>query len=94
MWEFISKLIDYMATGGAVSIIAILVVLLAFLLWDRYHMVKALDDTTKKVYDAKDSEIKSIKEIIDTYHKGNIDLIQALTEIKIVLVTLQHTVSK
>jgi uncharacterized protein YbgA (DUF1722 family) len=62
----------------------------AFLVWDRVRLSKDLMDTTQKVYDAKDSENESIKEIVDRYHQGNLDLVQALNEIKIVLVTIQN----
>lgn len=65
--------------------------IVAVLVWDRKSLVKELTDTTQKVFDAKDSETKSIKEIVDRYHKGNLDLVQALNEIKIVLVTIQNS---
>ena len=35
--------------------------------------------------------IKSITEIVDRYHQGNLDLVQALNEIKIVLTTIQNS---
>ena len=41
--------------------------------------------------DAKDKETKSIKEIIDKYYQGNLDLVNALNEIKMVLITIQST---
>lgn len=71
--------------------IALLFAAIAVLVWDRKSIVKELTGTTQKVFDAKDSEVRSIKEIVDRYHRGNLDLIQALNEIKIVLVTIQNT---
>lgn len=71
--------------------ISILLTIVFVLVWDRKTLVKELNETTQRVYDAKDSETKSIKEIVERYHQGNLDLIQALNEIKIVLVTIQNS---
>ena len=51
--------------------------------------MKSITETTEKVYAAKDRELESIKEIVDRYHKGQVDLVHALNEIKSVLVTIQ-----
>ena len=88
--ELLKVLLDFLAQGGTASVIAILSVIVAVLIWDRKSLVKTLFDTTQKVYDAKDSETKSIKEIVDKYHQGNLDLVQALNEIKMVLITIQN----
>lgn len=61
------------------------------LIWDRKNVTKTLDDTIQRVYDAKDSEVKSISEIIEKYHQGNLNLVQALNEIKIVLNAIQNS---
>ena len=89
--DFAKLLLQFVADGGSAAVIAILFAAVAVLVWDRKTLSKELSDTTQKVYDAKDSETKSIKEIVDKYHKGNLDLVQALNEIKIVLVTIQNT---
>lgn len=89
--EFAKLFLEFVTMGGNAAIITILVGVIAVLVWDRKSLVKTLTDTTQKVYDAKDSETKSIKEIVDRYHKGNLDLVQALNEIKIVLVSIQNS---
>lgn len=89
--EFATTVLQYLTQGGAAAVIAILFAIVAVLVWDRKTLVKELTDTTQKVFDAKDSETKSIKEIVERYHRGNLDLVQALNEIKIVLVTIQNT---
>ncbi len=89
--EFATTILQYLTQGGSAAIIALLFAIVAVLVWDRKSLVKDLTDTTQKVFDAKDSETKSIKEIVDRYHQGNLDLVQALNEIKIVLVTIQNT---
>ena len=89
--ELATTILQYIAQGGSAAIISLLFGIVVILIWDRKTLVKELTDTTQKVFDAKDSETKSIKEIVDRYHKGNLDLVQALNEIKIVLVTIQNT---
>lgn len=88
--DFAHTVLEFLSHGGASAVIGILAAVVALLVWDRKILVKDLNETTQKVYDAKDSETKSIKEIIDRYHQGNLDLVQALNEIKIVLVTIQN----
>lgn len=87
--EFATLLLQYVTQGGAAAVIAILFGVVGLLVWDRKRLIETLNQTTQRVYDAKDSETKSIKEIVDRYHKGNVDLVQALNEIKVVLVTIQ-----
>lgn len=92
--DFAHTILEYLTGGGPAAIVALLFAAIAVLVWDRKVLAKELSDTHQKVYDAKDSETKSIKEIVDKYHKGNLDLVQALNEIKIVLVTIQNTSKK
>lgn len=92
--DFAKLVLQIMADGGSAAIMAILFAIVVVLVYDRKSLSKELTDTTQKVYDAKDSETRSIKEIVDKYHKGNLDLVQALNEIKIVLVTIQNTTRK
>jgi hypothetical protein len=87
--EFATLLLQYVTQGGAAAVIALLFGVVGLLVWDRKRLIETLNQTTQRVYDAKDSETKSIKEIVDRYHKGNVDLVQALNEIKVVLVTIQ-----
>jgi hypothetical protein len=88
--EFFQYLLPLISQGGSAAVITILLAIVAVLIWDRKSLTKELIRTTQKVYDAKDSETRSIKEIVNRYHKGNLDLVQALTEIKIVLVSIQN----
>lgn len=89
--EFAKIFLEFIAQGGHAAVIVLLVGVILALLWERRVLAKIITDTTQRVYDAKDNEVKSIREIIDRYHKGNLDLVQALNEIKIVLVTLQNS---
>lgn len=89
--EFAELVLQFITQGGTAAVIALLFAMVAVLVWDRRNLVKELNDTTQKVFDAKDNEVKSIREIIDRYHQGNIDLVNALNEIKIVLTSIQNT---
>lgn len=88
--DFAHTLLKFLTAGGEAAVIALLFAIVGVLIWDRRNLVKNLSETTKLVYDAKDSEASSIKEIVDRYHKGNLDLVQALNEIKMVLITIQN----
>lgn len=89
--DFANTVLQFISQGGSAAVISILFAIVAILIWDRKHITGLLSETTQKVYDAKDSETKTIKEIVDRYHQGNLDLVQALNEIKIVLVTIQNS---
>jgi hypothetical protein len=89
--EYIPIFLQYLTQGGSAAVIVVLSAVIGVLLWDRKHLINSIDDTTQKVYDAKDSETVMLKEIVDKYHRGNVDLIQALNEIRLVLVTIQNT---
>lgn len=90
MLELLNTIINFLVGGGTTAIIVILFSVIVYLIWERRYLGILIRDTTQKVFDAKDSETKSIKEIVDRYHRGNLDLVQALNEIKIVLVTIQN----
>lgn len=89
--EFAQLVLQFITSGGSAAMIALQFAAIIALIWDRKQITKALNDTIQRVYDAKDSEVKSISEIIEKYHQGNLNLVQALNEIKIVLVTIQNS---
>lgn len=68
------KLLSALFEGGPSAIIAILVIGIVFLYYERRRL---LGEVTKK--DAK------IDKIIDDYYRGNLSLSDALTSLKIVL---------
>lgn len=87
--DLANTFLKFLGAGGEAAVIALLFIAIGVLIWDRKTLSKNLTETTKLVYEAKDSETSSIKEIVDRYHKGNVDLVQALNEIKMVLITIQ-----
>lgn len=88
--EIFSLIFPYLANGEPTAVLVLLFVIIAVLVWDRQSLVKQVSVTTQKMFDAKDKENKSIREIIERYHRGNLELVQALNEIKIVLLTIQQ----
>ncbi len=92
--EFINAILKYIVSGGSDAIVSILFFLIIFLIWDRKRLIESLDKTTQKIFETKENEIKSIKEIVDRYHQGNLDLTHALNEIKMVLVSIQTNINK
>jgi aromatic ring hydroxylase len=91
MENFLTAILTFLTQGGTVAVIAILFLLVVALIWERRKLYLELTATTLLVYASKDKENSSIKEIVDKYYKGNLDLVQALNEIKIVLITIQNT---
>ena len=89
--DFAQLILQYLTSGGAGAVIALLFAGIVILVIDRRNISKTLDSTIQRVYDTKDSETKSITEIVNRYHQGNLDLVQALNEIKIVLSTIQNS---
>lgn len=87
--EFATAIVNFLSQGGTAGLIVVLVVFVGILIYERRLLNQTLESTTNKVYEAKDSETQSIKNIVERYHQGNLDLVQALNEIKIVLTTIQ-----
>jgi hypothetical protein len=91
MEDFLSNVFNTIVRGGTPAIFGLMCGAIGFLVWDRTKLLKDLDETTERVYEAKDSEMRTIKEIINKYHEGSVDMIQALNEIKIVLNTIHNS---
>lgn len=87
----IESFLKYMTQGGTAAVIALLFFFVCLLIWYAINISKQNTANIIRVYAAKDKENSSIKEIVDKYYKGNLDLVQALNEIKIVLITIQNT---
>lgn len=86
--DVLKLMLQFISQGSVSAVIALLAMAVAFLLWERKSLVKQLDTTHQQVLEAKDKETETVKQIIEKYHQGNLDLIQALNEIKIVLTTI------
>lgn len=84
------KLSEFLSAGGVSAVIAILLVGIMGLIWERIRLIKKNDRTTSLMLENKERELESIKGIIDRYHQGNLDLSKTLSEIRVVLETIQR----
>lgn len=89
--DFIS-LLSHILHGGVEAVITLLLATIAYLLIDRKNLTQALKDSHAETLQAKEGEKKVILEILDKYHLGTQTMVGALTDIKIVLATLQGKV--
>lgn len=65
---------DVVISGGPQSVISILMVIIAGLVWDRTRLQNNLNKKDDK-----------IEEVIDNYYKGNTSLTDALNSLKVLL---------
>ena len=86
--DVLKLLLQFLSQGSVSAVIALLSMAVAFLVWERRSLTKQLTNSQQQILDAKDKETETVKQIIEKYHQGNLDLIQALNEIKIVLTTI------
>ena len=59
--EFAQIILQYLTSGGAGAVIALLFGVIIVLIMDHRNISKNLDSTIQRVYDTKDSETKSIR---------------------------------
>lgn len=86
--ESVTTVIAMIAGGGPTAVIAILCLVVGYLVWERMRLMKLLQRYQNLVADNRSQYAESIIEIINRYHSGNKELVQALNEIKIVLATM------
>jgi F0F1-type ATP synthase membrane subunit b/b' len=78
MEGILQTLLTALLAGGPGAIIAILVGIIAFLMWERKKLVEAIDKKEEK-----------IEKIIDDYYKGYLTLTEALNGLKMVLMEMK-----
>lgn len=79
------------AAGGPTAIIAILTVAVVYLGFERFRMIKIIREYQQMIADNRTKYGESIIDLIDRYHDGNLELMKALNEIKVVLSMMQKT---
>jgi len=85
---FAEVVLNMLTKGGASAVIALLFAVVIALLFERRHLIKRSEEQQDKLIEAKDKESETIEKIVERYHQGNLDLVHALNEIKIVLSTI------
>lgn len=71
-------------------IILILLIFIVIVTRDRFKLLKKIEQLTDYQLQLKNKENDSLTEIINTYHNGNLNLIESLNEIKTVLISIQN----
>jgi len=89
MEGIVKVLIPFLTDGGTAAVIAILILVVGFLVYDRVQLLKRLSESLKQTLDAKEAEKQVILEIVEKYHQGNLTMVQAINEIKVVLAAIQ-----
>lgn len=89
MEGIVKSLIPMITDGGPAAVIAVLLLCVGLLIWDRIQLLKRLAESLQQTMDAKEAEKQVILEIIEKYHKGNLTMVQAINEIKVVLAAIQ-----
>lgn len=70
----IDHLVQIIASGGAEALIPLLLLIIAFLIYERTRLVKKIDEQERRT-----------DRVIEDYYRSNISLTEALTSLRIVL---------
>jgi len=89
MIDLLKSLATMLAEGGSAAIVAILLVVIVAVVIDRTRIYKQLTKSLQQTLEAKEAEKTVILAIVDKYHQGNLTMVQAINEIKLVLAAIQ-----
>ena len=78
MEDIIKLLLSAVQDGGPGAIIALLLVFIGILIWDRKRLVQDIEKKDNK-----------LERIIDDYYKGHLTITEALNGLKIVLAEIK-----
>lgn len=82
MEKIFTLIVQMLSDGGPGAVIVLLFSLIVYLGWDRTLLIKTVKAESETHH-------KDLMEVIDKYQKGQIDMIHALNEIKLILVKLE-----
>ncbi|MEK7765584.1 MAG: hypothetical protein AAB368_05045, partial [bacterium] len=85
-------ILNHLLSGGSGAILTILLVIVFYLLYDRRQLIESVRLANKSSIETKDDEKKVILSIVDRYHDGNLAMVHAVNEIKIVLASIQERI--
>ena len=87
--EILKTLWTLITTGAPEALASVLFAAVIYLLWERNQMSRLMQFYQNKVDKMQSDHIKDIENIIEKYYKGNIELVQALNEVKLVLAVMK-----
>jgi hypothetical protein len=76
---------ESIAHGGPEAIMLILIGIIALLVWDRLGLIKSMKENSSNYR-------TDINKVIEKYQDGQINVIQALNDIKLILVKIEAKV--
>ena len=82
MDKLMQDLLVAVLAGGPSAVISLLLLFIGYLIWDRVKLVKSMKESST---DYK----KSLEVVLEKYHQGQIGLIEAFNEIKLILAKLE-----
>jgi hypothetical protein len=82
MEEILSIVFDSLAHGGPNAIIMVQFLFMLYLAWDRHTLIKTLKSESSSYH-------TDLLAVIDKYQQGQINMIQAFNELKLILVKLE-----
>ncbi len=82
MEKLIITIFESIATGGQGAITMLLLAIIGMLIWDRINLIKTLKESS-------DTYRTDINAVIVKYQEGQISVIGALNEIRIILVKIE-----
>jgi uncharacterized protein YbgA (DUF1722 family) len=75
--------IDLLKTGNStIVLLLLLAALCGYFAWERYQMQKQLNDRIN-------ADRQSLLDIIDKYREGQLDVVEALNELRVVLARIE-----
>lgn len=78
IWLLITKLVNYIFSGGMNGIAALLILIIIGLIYDRIRLIKEIDEKDEK-----------IEQVIGDYYKGTITISEAFNSLKLVLIEMK-----
>lgn len=89
--ELINKIFELIASGSGQALNAFLFGAVVYLLWERRETQKMMESTNQRMSESREQYLQSIERILDKYHEGNLEMVQALHEIQVVLSAMQKS---
>lgn len=92
MEELIGTFFTTLLANEAGTLLAFLLMVIGYLLWEKKEVRGILTKQTEMINDLNRNYNKSINDIIVKYHDGQIDMVKALNEIKVVLSSMERKI--
>ena len=87
--KVLNDIVEILSKGGNEAIIAILVVVIAFFIYERRSLINGYKNGINELIKSKDSEKQTLIDVNNKYHDSIMISVAAMHELKIVLETLK-----